>query len=67
MCNEMSKASILAEMRKAGAELFTHETITHAGGVWHPEIAGGQYVFADGSMGHFAWHCRFVEYQRSAA
>jgi hypothetical protein len=67
MSNEMSKASLLAEMPKAGAELITHETITHAGGVWHPEIAGGQYVFPDGSMGHFAWHCRFVEYQRCAA
>jgi len=67
MSNEMSKASLLAEMRKAGGEQFTHETITQAGGVWNSEIAGGQYVFSDGSMGHFAWHCRFVEYQRCAA
>jgi hypothetical protein len=54
MSNEMSAASLLAEMRKADGELFTHETITHAGGVWRSEIAGGQYVFPDGSMGHFA-------------
>jgi hypothetical protein len=67
MSNEMSTASLLAEMLEAGRELLTHETITHAGGVWHSEIAGGQYVFPDGSMGHFAWYCRFVEYQRRAA
>jgi hypothetical protein len=67
MSNEMSTASLLAEMRKAGGELFTHEAISHAGGVWHSEIAGGQFVFPDGSMGHFAWHCRFVEYRRCAA
>jgi len=47
MSNEMSTASLFAEMRKAGGELFTHETITHAGGVWHPEIADGQYVFPE--------------------
>jgi hypothetical protein len=67
MSNEMSMASLLAETRKVGGELFTHETITHAGGVWHAEIAGGQYVFPDGSMGRFAWHCRFVEYLHEAA
>jgi hypothetical protein len=67
MSNEMNAASLLEEMRKAGGDLFTHETVTHAGGVWHSEIAGGQYVFPDGSMGRFAWNCRFVEYQRCAA
>jgi len=30
MSNEMSKASLLAEMRKASGEQFTHETVTHA-------------------------------------
>jgi hypothetical protein len=67
MSNKMSTASLLAEMRKANGELFTHEMIAHAGGVWRAEIAGGQYVFPDGSMGRFAWYCRFVEYQQQAA
>jgi hypothetical protein len=62
MAKRMSTASLIVEMRKDGGELFTRETIVQAGGVWHPEIAGGQYVFPDGSMGRFAWHCRFVEY-----
>jgi hypothetical protein len=51
MFNEMSTASLLEEMRKAGGEQFTHETMTHAGGVWHSEIAGGQYVFPEGIAG----------------
>ena len=66
MANRMSTASLLVEMYKAGRGLFTPETIAQAGGVWHREVAGGQYVFPDGSMGRFAWYCRFVEYQPQA-
>ena len=62
----MRTASLLVEMYKASRELFTCENVAQAGGVWHSELAGGQYLFPDGSMGSFAWYCRFVEHQQEA-